>query len=207
MFWYKNKKSQELSDIKSVVILEHTQLYKNQQKLGMNFGSDGLSDCGVILMDGSQIPAGSVITFSVTYKNGHKGIIKAKSGTNKCDKLLQMALDPIPEEEIACNEEKTYKSITIKKNQLPAGNYIIGKDIPKGVYDFTWIFGSGTIMKFINEHDTTLGGNTYFQHMGNQYDYEFRQCINVNCADGELLKIDGNIVVEISKSKEIEIDL
>lgn len=207
MFLFKNRKpKKQWDDIQSVVILEQTQIYKNKQNWGINLGSGGFSDNSVILMDGGQIPAGSIITFSVTYKDGTKEIIKETSGTNKCDKLLQMALDPGSDKEDV-SKNKKYTPVTLQKNQLPAGNYIIGKDIPKGIYDFTWIFGSGMILKFRDEHDTTLGANTYFQHMGNQYDYQFRQCLNVDCADGELLKIDGNIIVEISKSKKVEIDL
>lgn len=210
MFLFKNRKNRksqkQFSDIQSVVILEQTQIYEDKQNWGINFGSDGFFDNSAILMDGGTFPAGSIITFSVTYNDGTKEIIKETSGTNRCDKLLQMALDPNLEKEVLSNDEK-YTPITLRKNQLPAGNYIIGKDIPKGIYDFTWIFGSGMILKFRDEHDTTLGANTYFQHMGTQYDYQFRQCLNVDCANGELLKIDGNIVVEISKSKKVEIDL
>ena len=85
---------------------------------------------------------------------------------------------------------------------------LIGRDIPAGTYDFTCVFGcGGDIMKFENDHDTTLGATTYFQNVGTQYDYESRQCLNVKCTEGELLKIHGNIVVEISKSKKVEIDL
>ena len=35
----------------------------------------------------------------------------------------------------------------------------------------------------------------------------YRQCFHVVCAEGELLKITGNLIVEISKSKKIELDL
>lgn len=62
----------------------------------MSFGST-LGDGHVIAMDGS-VPAGSEIKFSVTYKNGKKEIIKAMSGTDVCDWLLQFAVDPVSPE-------------------------------------------------------------------------------------------------------------
>jgi hypothetical protein len=31
--------------------------------------------------------------------------------------------------------------------------------------------------------------------------------MNVDCKDGELLKINGNVIVEISKSKKVELEL
>ena len=102
---------------------------------------------------------------------------------------------------------KEYSPVSVGKNELPAGQYIIGKDIPEGTYDFTWVWGNGSIAKYINDHDTTLGASTYFQWMGNTQEYEFRQCINVKCVDGEMLDLSGNMIVRISKSKPIELNL
>lgn len=97
--------------------------------------------------------------------------------------------------------------VSAGKNELPSGQYIIGKDIPEGTYDFTWVWGKGSISKYKNDHDTTLGASTYFQWMGNSQEYEFRQCINVKCVNGELLDLGGNMIVRILKSKPIELDL
>lgn len=52
-----------------------------------------------------------------------------------------------------------------------------------------------------------MEASTYYENVGAQYDYEYRQCFHVVCAEGELLKITGNLIVEISKSKKIELDL
>ena len=168
-------------------------------------------DSRVIAMDGGNVPAGMEIKFSVTYKNGKKEIVKATSGTELCDQLLQMAIDPVEKSTAkpASNAEEPseYEPVSLGKNQLPNGNYLIGRDIPVGTYDFTWVFGSGDIMKFENDHDTTLGATTYFQHVGTKYDYKYRQCVNVNCKDGELLKINGNVIVSIAKSKKVELEL
>ncbi len=107
-----------------------------------------------------------------------------------------------------CVEHSSQRDyVVLQKNQLPNGKYLVGRDIPAGIYDFTWIFGNGSIMKFKNDHDTTLGATTYFQHIGDKYDYEYKQCLNVHCEEGELIDIDGNVVVQIAKSQKVQIDL
>ena len=199
-------RSINFDEVSSVVILEQTQLYKGESSWGLSFGSTP-GDSRVIAMDGGNVPAGMEIKFSVTYKNGKKEIIKAMSGTEICDRLLQLAIDPVTEPSSTVDAPIHYEPVSLRKNQLPNGDYLIGRDIPTGIYDFTWVFGSGTIMKFENDHDTTLGATTYLQNVGNKYEYEYRQWVNVNCKDGELLKIDGNVIVEIAKSKKVELDL
>lgn len=203
-------KSIDFDKIQSVVILEQTQLYKGKSNWGISFGST-LGDSRVIAMDGSNVLAGMEIKFSITYKNGKKEIVKATSGTEFCDSLLQLAIDPSVERAArpmnSAEESSEYEPVSPGKNQLPNGDYLVGRDIPVGTYDFTWVFGSGDIMKFKNGHDTTLGATTYFQHVGTKCDYEYRQCLNVNCKDGELLKINGNVIVGIAKSKKVELEL
>lgn len=208
----KKQKDANQDVIVSAVILEQTQLYKNKSKWGMTFGST-LGDGQVIAMD-NQVPAGMEIKFSVTYKSGRKEIVKVMSGTPECDRLLQLAIDPsemsfpnTTDLDTVQAKQKEYTQVTLQKNQLPGGKYLIGRDIPAGNYDLTWIWGSATVSKFINDHDTTLGATNYLQHIGTRFDYEARQCFNIQCLDGELLNIDGNVIVEISKSKPIELDL
>lgn len=203
----------DITNIISVVVLEKTQYYTDRRNWGLSYGSSW-DDSRVFSMK-ETVPAGMEILFSVTYKDGNKETIKAKSGTEKCEKLLQLALDPPIDEmdesypnEIFSTESNTEKPIvSVGKNELPPGDYVIGKDIPPGTYDFTWVWGQGAILKFKNEHDTTLGGTTYFQHVGNKEEHESIQCLNVKCIDGELLVISGNVIVKISRSKTIDIDL
>lgn len=97
--------------------------------------------------------------------------------------------------------------LKLQKNQIPAGDYVVGKDIPVGVYNFKWVFGAGSFQKYKEEGNTTLGACTYFEHVGVQYDYEYSQLINVNCKDGEWIKISGNLVLGIEKSEKPVIDL
>lgn len=204
-FFKKQNKGMDFENIASVVILEQTQLYKNKSNWGMSFGQT-LTDGQVFAMDGS-VPVGSEIKFSITYRNGTKEIFKTMSGTNICDKLLQLAMDPPTAPLIKDSPCEDYTHVSIGKNELPAGKYLIGKDIPEGTYDFTWRWGNGSITKFTKENDTTLGATSYFQWVGNTHDYEFRQCLNVQCSSGEVLVLDGNMILGIAKSKPIELDL
>lgn len=85
------------------------------------------------------------------------------SGTVEADVVLQKAIDPEmsgSSNNIQQKESVPYQTITAQQNQLPSGDYLIG-----------------------------------------------RQCFHVACSEDELLKVTGNLIVEISKSKEIELDL
>lgn len=200
----------DTGNIKSVVLLNQTQLFTEEVRTGVSFGGTW-GDSRVMKM-AETVPTGTEFTFSVTYKDKTKKIIKAKNGTTVCDKLLQLVFDDEPVGENASvtqNEPKKREaeSVTVGKNQLPAGVYIIGKDIPVGTYDFKWIWGSGSISKFKDE-TTTLGASTgSFNWIGIEHDYEKTLVLNLICKDGEYLHIDGNVLVEISRSKPIQIDL
>lgn len=163
-------------------------------------------------MSGGQIPDGADITFSVTYKDGKKEIVKERSGTDRCNRLLQLALDPPMQETerhaVDDRRQGDYTPVTLEKNQLPNGKYLVGRDIPAGIFDFTWVFGDGSINIYKDETDTsTLGANLYFQWIGNRYDYEYRQCLNVRLEEGNVLVLNGNILVQIARSKKVVIDL
>lgn len=157
------KKSEQIDidNIASVVIIEKTQLYINRSRWGLSFGAT-IGDSRVMAMEGST-PAGAEIKFSVTYNNGRTEIVKAMSGTDLCDRLLQLALDPAPVQNSRQNDDKEYSPVSLGKNELPAGRYLIGKDIPEGTYDFTWVWGHGSMGKYQNDHDTTLGACTFTQ--------------------------------------------
>lgn len=194
----------DFENIVSVVLIEQTHLYGKQNNWGLNF--NGSTFGSPMVMD-QTVPTGTKLKFSVTYRNGKKDLVEVMAGTSEADLLLQKAVDPdIPVDDSADIQEP-YQPVTVQKNQLPTGDYLIGRDIPAGTYDFTWVYGHGTIQKYINDKDTTLGANTYYENVGAQYDYEYRQCFHVVCTDGEVLKICGNLIVKISKSKKIELEL
>jgi hypothetical protein len=79
------------NNITSVVLIEQTQKYKNKTSWGLSFSNSAFGD--PIAMS-QTVPDGTELTFSITYKNGRKKILKVMSGTAMADRLLQMALDP-----------------------------------------------------------------------------------------------------------------
>lgn len=155
-----NKKSKiDLENIISVVLLEQTQLYGMKNNWELSFGDA----FGTPMVMEQTVPTGSRLKFSVTYRNGKKEIVEVLSGTVEADVLLQKAIDPEmldSSNNIQQKESVLYQSIRLQKNQLPTGDYLIG-----------------------------------------------RQCFHVACSEDELLKVTGNLIVEISKSKEIKLDL
>lgn len=190
-------------NISSVVILEQTQNYsKSKAKAGLVFGQSILNP-DVVFMDGNSEPSGCTYTFSVTYKDGKKDIVKADSGTDTCDRLLQIAMD-MPTE--AAEASKQERAPELKKNQLPQGIYKIGEDIPPGTYDFHLIWGNGRLEVYKAE-ETILGNLSFGEWVGNKQEYEKADCINVKMDEGWYLHITGNVIIEIKKSMGIRIDL
>lgn len=94
----------------------------------------------------------------------------------------------------------------LKKNQLGTNDYVIGKDIPSGIYDVIWIWGHGSVT-LSKDETTTLGATKFFKWVGDRYDYEQRQCMNIVCEEGNHLHVSGSVIVEIRKSKPVEIAL
>lgn len=209
----KNNRQENFDNIVSVVLIEQTQKYKNKTSWGLSFSSSAFGD--PIAMSQS-VPDGTELIFSVTYNNGKKKIMKVMSGTTLADRLLQMALDPDEKNMQAargdgesaqnnCADEKPL--IKLKKNQLPQGRYIIGKELPEGTFDFTWVWGEGYLSLYKTGENTTLGNNLFHENVGVAHEYQYRQCLHLQCAPGNMLIIGGNLVVEISRSPKLEIDL
>ena len=122
---------------------------------------------------------------------------------NKIDTHNKVEIKPISPPSFLLAKQKP---IELGENQLMAGVYVIGKDIPPGTYDFVCILGDGSIHKFIDE-TTLLGASNYFKWLGFEHDYQYRQCVGVVCKEGEYLHIDGNIIVEIRRSRTVKINL
>lgn len=202
-----NRKSLDFDTIVNVVILEQTQNYsKGKAKAGLVFG-DSVFNPDVVFMDGNSEPSGCTYTFSVTYTNGKKEVVKADSGTNLCDRLLQLALDNGTTSDIQPSQMRAPdKAPELGKNQLPQGVYRIGEDIPAGTYDFHHIWGNGSIQLYTAE-ETILGNSKLFEWVGDKQEYEKLDCINVKCEEGWYLHVEGNLIVEIQKSKKVQIDL
>ena len=211
---FDNLEPEKYDEIVSTVLIEQTQLYKNKTFWGRIYSGSLFGD--PIAMNQS-VPDGAELSFSVTYKTGRRKILKVMSGTALADRLLQMAMDPdIKQREAKQAVGKSSKRVShtnekvliqLRKNQLPPGRYIFGKDLPVGTFDFTWVWGSGSIELYGTAENTTLGNCLYSENVGNRYDYEYRQCLHVQCASGNMLIIRGNLVVEISRSPKPKIDL
>lgn len=211
---FDNLEPEKYDEIVSAVLIEQTQLYKNKTFWGRIYSG---SLFGNPIAMSQSVPDGAELSFSVTYKTGRKKVLKVMSGTALADRLLQLAMDPdIKRREVKQAVGKSSKKVShtnekaliqLRKNQLPQGRYIFGKDLPVGTFDFTWVWGSGSIGLYGTAENTTLGNCLYSENVGNRYDYEYRQCLHVQCASGNMLIIRGNLVVEISRSPKPEIDL
>lgn len=202
-------KSIEFDKIEKVIIIEQTHNYRTGKIKGGLIFDESFFNPNVLFMDGDAEPDGCTYTFSVTYKDGKKEIVKAKSGTEKCDRLLQFALDDDSFNTKERNElvhTRPKKAPDLQKNQLPQGVYQIGKDIPAGTYDFHHVWGSGSVALY-SAKETTLGNNQFFQWVGDQEDYEYLDCVNVRCEESWYLHVSENLIVEIKRSKRINIDL
>lgn len=224
-FWNRKAEALNYTDIVSVVILEQTQLFENCTQRSYSHEPFTWDNLRVIDMTAS-IPTGVEVTFSVTYRSGKQEIVKAKSGTEKCNRLLQMAIDPKPEgvqttaqpndsreaapPADALPVENTEQPITIGKNQLPHGVYEVGKDIPAGTYDFEWVWGEYAFMLHQRYRDKTKSGSVIESATLSdikRYSWDSRQWLNVTLNDGEYLVIESNAVVSIRRSKRIELEL
>ena len=211
---FNRSQGENRNNITSVVLIEQTQKYKNKTSWGLSFSNSAFGD--PIVMS-QTVPDGTKLTFSITYKNGRKRILKVMSGTAIADRLLQMALDPDKRDASADRiEGKSGQNavsaegkplIKLGKNQLPQGRYIIGKDLPEGTFDFTWVWGEGFLSLYKTDENTTLGNNLYLENVGIAHEYQYRQCLHLQCTAGNMLIIDGNLVVEISRSPKLKIDL
>ncbi|MFA7672774.1 MAG: hypothetical protein WCY62_02855 [Clostridia bacterium] len=196
--------------IKSVTVLEITQLYSTKSNIGYSFGSEKGSGRAITMQ--STEPAGSEYTFNIKFKDGSTKVVKAQSGTDRYDKLLQISYDPKekekPKQEKIQKDNQNDKNPlpVLGKNQLPNGSYVIGKDIPAGTYDFKWIWGAGSLRRTVKA-ETNEKSAYYFEYMGIEAAYQTRLCINVRCDEGDQIQIEGNIIVEIFRSKPVEIDL
>lgn len=227
-------------DIEKVVIISQKQSYKKpsppKQSLVINPRAS----------NPKMIPDGFLYVFKITFKDHSKMTAMAKTGTSRCDKLLDLVSSTrdvssgfgfkdflsklglnFESSTIASNNKSpnldsnntslkfdlsntsSMKGSYIPKlgtNELPQGVYIIGKDIPPGIYDFEHVWGGGDIMLYTAKEET-FGNNKLFQYIGTKESYQMRACVHVKCEEGWYLHVNGNLIVRISKSQEPNIDL
>ena len=198
--------------IVSAEVVDRTQIMREEcQTSGFSFGFNGNPR---IHMRFVQVPSYIQVKLAVVYENGKHDLIVLNESSGRFNRIMSICekRKKIPAESVPVIEEAATSSTTevdyidVKKNQLVAGVYVIGEAIPEGNYDLKWVWGSGSVHKYV-DNTTTLGASNLFQWVGNTKDYEQRVLVNVACKSGEYLHIDGNLIVEIRKSKPVVLDL
>lgn len=154
------------------------------------------------------------ILFTVRYQDGSAQLIQTHEGTSTSMKLLQLCEDtangqiqlPSPVPKLSSEPAQPYQ---LSKNELPQGEYLIGREIPPGTYDFFVVYGFGGKLD-IGKYDSNnkvINGTWDFYWVGLKEDYEKRELIHIQCKDGYILKIDGNVVLKYAKSQSVQIEL
>ena len=108
-----------------------------------------------------------------------------------------------------CSNSMSPKPYRLNKNDLTQGEYVIGKDIPVGIYDFFVVYGNGgkfDIAKY-DDNDKIIDGTWAFYWVGLQETYEKKELIHIDCKEGYTVKISGNVVLKIVKSQAVRIEL
>ena len=152
--------------------------------------------------------------FAVRYQDGSAQLIQTHEGTKTTMKLLQLCDDiangriqpPAPGPKLSAEPAQPYK---LGKNELPQGEYLIGRDIPAGTYDFFVVYGFGGTFDIIkyDSNNKVIAHTPHYHHVGLKEDYEKRELIHIQCTEGYTLKITGSVVLKIARSQKVQIDL
>ena len=154
------------------------------------------------------------ILFAVRMNDGSAELIQAREGTKESLTLLQLSESntyiPTPEpQQPKIAVQRTVEPYNLKRNELPQGSYIIGRDIPQGTYDFFVTYGQGgkfDIAKY-DSNGKIIDGTWDFFWVGLKEEYEHRELVHVNCPDGYTISISGNVILKIAKSQQVQIEL
>lgn len=97
----------------------------------------------------------------------------------------------------------------LEKNQIPNGTYIIGEDIPEGIYDFLVIEGEGDLSLYKSADNLDYENRIHQFSLSDKVDSKFykTQCYRIVCKKGNCLVIGDTLVVEISKSPKLYFEL
>ena len=160
-----------------------------------------------------QVPSYVEAIVAVVYEDGKRRQLNLVEGSDRYNRIVAICENrkKVPAKTATQTYEPPKSStpqvdyIDVKTNQLVAGVYVIGDAIPEGNYDLKWVWGSGSVHKYV-DNTTTLGASNLFKWVGNTHDYEERVLVNVVCKSGEYLHICGNLIVEIRKSKPVVLD-
>lgn len=197
--------------IVSAEVVERTQVMREEYRhSGFSIGTRG---GGRMYWRVKNVPSHIEVKLNVVYDNGNRSQLTLTEGSGRynrimaqCEKRKEIPVKVPPVLDVPSQESEKVEYIEVQTNQLVAGVYVIGEAIPEGNYDFRWVWGSGTIHKFV-DNTTTLGASNLFKWMGNTHNYEERLLVNVVCKEGEYLHVEGNLIVEIRKSTPVKIEL
>lgn len=143
------------------------------------------------------------LLFTATMKDGSVQLLQAKEGSSASLELLKLTSQP------AAGETGPGQPYDLKENELPQGAYAVGTQIPQGTYDFLVVYGTGGKFSKAQYDDTgkIIDGTYEFYWVGLKEDYEKRQLLHIACKAGETVKISGNVVLKISRSKDVQLNL
>ena len=153
------------------------------------------------------------VLFVVWLKSGTAEQIQERHGSEACLKLLQLSEDTANGHAQSSSGSRAGSSpaqpYVLGKNELPQGSYLIGRDIPAGTYDFLVVYGTGGKFEMAqyNAHNKIVEGTWTFFWVGLEEPYEKRELIHVECKEGYTVKISGNVVLKIAKSRQVQIEL
>lgn len=197
--------------IVSAEVVERTQVTREEYRhSGFSIGTRG---GGRMYWRVKNVPSHIEVKLNVVYENGNHSQLTLTEGSGRYNRIMAQCekrkevptkIAPVLDTPPEASEKVDY--VEVQTNQLVAGVYIIGEAIPEGNYDFRWVWGSGSLEKYV-DHTTTLGASNLFAWVGNTKNYENRQLINVVCKPGEHLHVSGNLIVEIRKSTPVKIEL
>lgn len=162
--------------------------------------------CGLIKSDVRLL-------FKIKLEDGSVELIQVTEGSRESLKLLQLSEENLQLHERKflpktpdCGECVPYQ---LKKNELPQGAYVVGKDIPPGTYDLFVVYGHGGSLEFAkyDEDGKILDGTWNSYWVGLKEEYEHREVVHVLCAEGYSIKVKGNVILRIAKSNKVQIDL
>lgn len=198
--------------------------------MGAMIGSFLGGDLGMVV--GGMAPRGikTRCRFRIRYENGKEKTEDCYEGDGRYDQLMNIIrmqeqkgermikAEHLPslnqtqmpkERKVATQPKASIEPYSLKKNELPQGKYLIGRDIPPGTYDFFVVYGNGgkfDMCKY-DESGKIIDRPGKFYWVGLKETYENSELIHVHCPEGYNIEISGNVILKIAKSQEISIDL
>lgn len=223
----------DVEDSGSKVMISYVQIYEDGSKKTVRRNVKDLSCCPA-LFTANKVSAAECLgkvycgmiksdvrtLFIIRLNDGSAELVQEKEGSRGCLKLLQVCEEtendtnnntvsrPAPEAPEA--PAKAAEPYTLRKNELPQGTYLVGRDIPPGTYDFFVVYGDGGNFEIFKPDPN--GKFTYdaWRHsywVGLKKEYEHRELIHVFCPEGYTVRITGNVILKIAKSQSVRIEL